>query len=222
MTDAKVRRKDGSTLTRPHNTAILPRTHPSHAIDERGNRHGGASGHMAQLPRTTPSPPVPKAMLPTYQAIVALTDTVCATHLNTEYRDLAHRMAASLCRKRPSPVSSGHPRTWACGIIHVLSQLNFLSDPSFKPFMTMAQVAAGFGVGQSTAFAKAKAISAALDTHRLDPQWMLPSLAASSPLTWMAEVNGLLVDLRTMPREVQQIAFDHGMIPYIPADKKAK
>ena len=34
----------------------------------------------------------------------------------------------------------------------------------------------------------------------------------------MAEVNGLLVDLRSMPREVQQIAFDKGMIPYIPAD----
>jgi hypothetical protein len=32
----------------------------------------------------------------------------------------------------------------------------------------------------------------------------------------------LLVDLRTTPREVQQIAFDQGMIPYIPADKEAE
>jgi len=191
-------------------------------IDKACNRHRGASGHMAQLSRNTPPPPVPKAMLPTYEAIVALTDTFCAAHLNADYRDLAHRMAASLCRKRPSPVSSGQPRTWACGIIHVIGQLNFLSDPSFEPFMTMAQVAAGFGVGQSTASAKAKAISAALGPHRMDPQWMLPSLAGSNPLIWMAEVNGLLVDLRTMPREVQQIAFDQGMIPYIPADKEAE
>jgi hypothetical protein len=29
----------------------------------------------------------------------------------------------------------------------------------------------------------------------------------------MAEVNGLLVDLRDMPREVQEIAFERGMIP---------
>ena len=36
----------------------------------------------------------------------------------------------------------------------------------------------------------------------------------STSATW----NGLLVDLRDMPREVQQIAFDKGMIPYIPAD----
>jgi hypothetical protein len=37
-----------------------------------------------------------------------------------------------------------------------------------------------------------------------------------------AQVSGLLVDLRTTPREVWQIAFDQGMIPYIPADKEAE
>jgi hypothetical protein len=36
----------------------------------------------------------------------------------------------------------------------------------------------------------------------------------------MAEVNGLLVDLRDMPREVQEIAFAKGIIPYIPADQE--
>ena len=29
----------------------------------------------------------------------------------------------------------------------------------------------------------------------------------------------LLVDLRTMPREVQEIAFEKGLIPYIPDDR---
>ena len=40
-----------------------------------------------------------------------------------------------------------------------------------------------------------------------------------NPLVWMAEVNGYLVDLRSMPREVQEIAFEKGMIPYIPDDR---
>jgi hypothetical protein len=35
----------------------------------------------------------------------------------------------------------------------------------------------------------------------------------------MAEVNGLLVDLRDMPREVQEIAFQKGMIPYVPGER---
>lgn len=51
-----------------------------------------------------------------------------------------------------------------------------------------------------------------------DPKWALPSLLGSNQLAWMAEVNGLLVDLRTMPREVQEVAFAKGIIPYIPAD----
>ncbi len=56
--------------------------------------------------------------------------------------------------------------------------------------------------------------------NRLNPNWVLPSLFEQSPLVWIAEVNGFLVDLRDMPREVQEIAFEKGMIPYIPADQE--
>ncbi|MEJ0018549.1 MAG: DUF6398 domain-containing protein [Acetobacteraceae bacterium] len=173
---------------------------------------------MPTASNQTSAPQPPLAMRPAYEAIVALTDAFCAQHLNPEYRDLARRMAAALSRKRPSPLASGQPRTWACGIIHVLGQINFLTDPSTEPHMTSAQIAAGLGVGQSTAFAKAKAIDAAIKPTRMGPEWMLSSLVAENPLVWMAKLNGFLVDLRTMPREVQQIAFDEGIIPYIPAD----
>ncbi len=172
------------------------------------------------MAKTTRSKSVPKGMQATYDAIVALTDAFCRDHLNDEYRELAQTMAAALCRKRPSPLASGQPRTWACAIIYVLGQVNFLSDRSTQPYMTMAEVCAAFGVSQSTASAKARVISQALGIRRLDPTWWLPSLAAKNPLVWMAEVNGMLVDLRYMPREVQEIAFEKGMIPYIPADQK--
>jgi len=159
-------------------------------------------------------------MQATYEAITSLTDAFCREHLNEDYRVLAQRMTAALGRKRPSPLASGQPRTWACGIIYVLGQINFLTDPSTQPLMTTADLCARFGVGQSTASAKARVISQALDTSRLNPEWSLPSLLDQNPLVWMAEVNGVLVDLRDMPREVQQIAFDEGMIPYIPADQE--
>ena len=35
--------------------------------------------------------------------------------------------------QRPNPLVSGQPRTWACGIIHVLGQLNFLPDKAISP-----------------------------------------------------------------------------------------
>jgi len=163
---------------------------------------------------------VPKSMQAAYAAVVALTDAFCRDRLTEEYRDLARAMAAALARKRPSPLSSGQPRTWACGIIHALGQLNFLTDKASQPHMAMADICAAFGVGQSTASAKARVISDALHTNRMDPTWMLKSLVDRNPLIWLAEINGILVDLRDMPREVQAVAYDRGMIPYIPADRE--
>jgi hypothetical protein len=41
-----------------------------------------------------------------------------------------------------------------------------------------------------------------------------------NPLVWMAEINGILVDPRDMLRKVQEVAFEKGMIPNIPADRE--
>src|SRR5215212_3474436 len=88
------------------------------------------------MPKITGSRSVPKSMEATYGAITTLTDAFCREHLDEDYRTLAQRMTAALCRKRPSPLASGQPRTWACGIVYVLGQINFLTDPSTQPFMT--------------------------------------------------------------------------------------
>ncbi len=88
--------------------------------------------------------------------------------------------------------------------------------------MTTADLCAAFEVGESTVHAKARTIEKAIGTRRFDPQWMLPSLVEKNPLAWIAEVNGLLVDLRDIPREIQEIAFENGLIPYIPAARKGR
>lgn len=168
------------------------------------------------MPKTSEPTRVPKGLRGAYDAITTLTDAVCGEHLDAEYAALSRRMAAALSRKRPSPLATGQPRTWACGIVHTLGQINFLTDPGTQPFMTTADLCAKFGVGQSTASAKARVIAQALDTGRLNPEWSLRSLVDRNPLIWMAEVNGILVDLRRMPREVQEAAFEAGMIPYLP------
>jgi hypothetical protein len=103
-------------------------------------------------------------MQETYDAVVALTDTFCRENLNDEYRDLARAMTATLCRK-PS-FASGRPRTWACGILYALGQLNFLSDKATQPYMAMTDVCAAFGVGQRTASGKARRIAATVAQQR--------------------------------------------------------
>jgi hypothetical protein len=162
---------------------------------------------------------VPKAIKPRYDEIVALTDAFCRTHLNDEYADLACRMTAALSRKRPSPLASGQARVWACSIVYTLGQINFLADATTKPHMAMADLCAGFGVAQSTAGNKAASIRKAIKANRFDPTWSLQSLTDKNPFIWMLEINGFIIDVRNAPRQVQQFAFDSGLIPYIPDEK---
>ena len=42
-------------------------------------------------------------------------------------------------------------------------------------------------------------------------------MAAQNPLVWIIEVNGLAVDARHVPLEIQVEAFERGLIPYMPA-----
>src|SRR5258705_11409292 len=110
-----------------------------------------------------------------YETIAALTDKVCHEHLNEEYAQLSRQMAAALSRKRPSPLVSGKPESWACGIVYALAQANFLFDRSQTPYVSAQELAALFGVSQQTAGNKAKQIRDLLKINRLDWTWMLPS-----------------------------------------------
>jgi hypothetical protein len=84
----------------------------------------------------------------------------------------------------------------------------------------MKELYKGFGVGESTGNAKSKAVRTLLGMYQLDPNWSLPSKLQSNPMVWMLSVNGMIVDVRGMPREVQEIAFEKGFIPYIPDDRE--
>jgi hypothetical protein len=162
---------------------------------------------------------IPSSVEPAYSAIVNLTDTVCNQYLNSEYATLSRRLAATLARKRPSPIMRGKPEIWACAIIYALGTVNFLFDKSQDPHMRADELCAVFGVSQSSGANKAKLIRDMLKMYQLDPNWCLPSRVDENPLIWILQVNGMMVDIRHMPREVQVIAFEKGLIPYIPADR---
>ncbi len=154
-----------------------------------------------------------------YAGTSAITDEVCKAHLNAEYAELARQALAALCRKRPSPLASGNRQTWACAVVYALGQVNFLSDRSQSPSMTMAELVGLFGVAPSTAAAKAKVVRDALKMRPLEVKWMLPSVAGDHPMAWIVQVNGLMLDARTLPRELQVLAFEKGLIPYVPDDR---
>lgn len=162
---------------------------------------------------------VPVKMRQVYDAVVALTDPFCAEHLNDEYAQLCRRLAAALCRKRPSPLLSGQLRTWACAIVYTAGSENFLFDRSQTPYMAAADIADGFGVAKSTAGNKAKTVRDALKIKPYDWHWSLPSRLDDNPLAWLIQVDGIMVDARRVPREIQEEAYQRGLIPYVPASR---
>jgi hypothetical protein len=159
---------------------------------------------------------VPTKMQKKYDAIVALTDTVCAEHLNERFAQLARRAAAALARKRPSPLEKGRAKTWACGILYALAYVNFVFEEGQPYQMTPKDLCAAFGVAERTGESRSKLIREALKMSRFDPDWYLPNKVDDDPLAWYITFNGTAVDARTMPREVQEIAFEKGLIPYLP------
>lgn len=169
-----------------------------------------------QSPMTsTKSTKIPKGWEEFYANMTAMTDRFCQEHLNQEYGQLARYAIAALCRKRPSPLVNGHPRTWACAVLYALGQVNFLSDKSTAPYMAMADLCAHFDIASSTGGNKAKLVRKALGIRQFDHRWTLPSRLADSPMAWMIEIDGLVVDARRLPLTIQEVAFKRGIIPYV-------
>lgn len=160
---------------------------------------------------------VPAAARPVYDEVVALTDALAKQHLDDEYAALFRKMAATLARKRPSPLLSGKPASWAAGIAHAIGRANFLDDRSQTPHMAMSDLFKALGVSQATGTAKSKQIRDMLGVRVFDPTWTRPSRLGENPLVWMIEVNGLVVDVRHAPRWLQEEAFRQGLIPYVPS-----
>ncbi len=159
---------------------------------------------------------VPQALSLVYHLVTDLTDSVCQQHLTDEYAALARGMTAALCRKRPSPLSNGNLNVWACAIVHALGRVNFLFDHAQTPHLTAPELAQLFGVAKSTVSAKASVINRLFRISLFDPRWTLPSRVADNPLTWLVEIDGFIVDVRTLPLTIQQAAVRQGAIPYLP------
>ncbi len=160
---------------------------------------------------------IPKAMAEKFAAITTLTDTFCAKQLNGEYRQMIHHVVAALARKRPSPLLKGKENVWAAAAVQAVGRVNFLDDPAQTPHCKSKGIYEFFGVAESTGQNKSREIREVLNMGPLSPEWTLPSRLADNPMVWMLQVDGLMVDIRQAPIELQRLAFEKGLIPFIPA-----
>lgn len=199
------------------------------SFQEAKARHGiVASLPMSQEPlpvkapkaRPIPKPPSREEKDESLRVVIGLIDQFCKEHLNEEYAVLCRKLAEKLARKRPSPLLHGSPNAWASGIVRAVGGVNFLHDKSQAPYMRSTDIDHYLGTSPSSGAAKLAAIRKMFKMYQLDPNWTLPSRLEDNPMVWMLQVNGFMMDVRQAPREVQEIAFNKGLIPYIPADRR--
>jgi len=159
---------------------------------------------------------IPKAMAEKFAAITTLTDKFSTEYLNEEYRQMIHRVVGALARKRPSPLVRGKENVLAAAAVHAVGRVNFLDDSSQRPHCKPKVIYEFFGIGESTGQNKSKEIRDILKMGMMSPEWTLPSRLADNPRVWLLQLNGLIVDIRNAPVELQQIAFEKGLIPFVP------
>lgn len=154
-----------------------------------------------------------------FAAITSLTDAFCQQKLDEEYRQMIREVVAALARKRPSPLLRGTEKVWAAAAVHATGRVNFLDDPSQKPHCKPRAIYEFFGIAESTGQNKSKEIRDALGMDPFSPKWTLPSRLADNPMVWMLQVDGMVVDIRHAPVELQRLAFARGLIPFVPAEQ---
>jgi hypothetical protein len=162
------------------------------------------------------TPKVPAAVRPVVDEIMTIIDAFCSQHLDTEYAQLCGKVAAKLARKRPSPLLRGGRHIWAAGIVYAVGRVNFLADPSQRPHLRTDELASLLGVKQPTMANKGRLILDTLHIGLMDPEYWRRDLLEHHPLAWLLEVDGLIMDARSLPDELQVEAWHRGLIPSPP------
>ncbi|AFY39716.1 hypothetical protein Lepto7376_3519 [[Leptolyngbya] sp. PCC 7376] len=168
------------------------------------------------MAQPTQSEKVPQKMQAKYDEIVAITNTFAAEYLNEDYAQLVRYATAALARKRPSPLSKGRAKSWACGITHAIGMVNFLYDPSVTPHMKASELYKAFGVATSTGQGKSKTVRETLDLMQMDPDWSTQETLKYNPLATTVVINGQIIDASLLPRQIQEMLHESGMLPVIP------
>lgn len=165
-------------------------------------------------------PTVPHNVSEQFNEVYSILANLCSEKLSDEYFTLCVQLAVKIARKRPSPFLSGRVKTWSAGIIHTIGTVNFLFDKTQTPHMTSRDLSLWFDLGQGTISSKSKSIREMMKIRPMDSSCCLPSEIANNPLVWMVSCNGYIIDIRNESIEIQQDAYNAGVIPYVPGEKK--
>lgn len=101
-------------------------------------------------------------------------------------------------------------------MLYAVGRVNFLFDRSQRLHLSGDELAALTGVPKTTMANKARRICDLAGLGLLDFEFSRRELLERNPLAWLVEVNGIPVDARWLPPELQAEARRKGLIPDLP------
>ena len=139
------------------------------------------------------------------QKLLEITGSFCRQYLDEDYKQLCEKLIAKMSRKRNVPFLSGRTEIWAAAVVYVLGSINFLFDKSFKPYVTADDICNYFGTSKSTTSQKAKMIQDMFKMGYYDKEFSTAHMRENNPFSNFAMINGLIVDKRSLPPEIQEM-----------------
>jgi len=139
------------------------------------------------------------------QQLVGMTGSFCQQFLDEDYRQLCEKLIRKMSRKRAVPFLSGRMEIWAAAVVYALGSINFLFDNSFEPYATADDICNFFNTSKSTTAQKSKVIRDMFKMGYYDPEFSTNHMKENSPFSNFVMVNGLIVDKRHLPPEVQEM-----------------
>ena len=94
-------------------------------------------------------------------------------------------------------------------MVYTIGRTNFLFDKSFEPYIDPKEIHEYFGTKSSTVSAKAKLIREQLKiSYYFDPEFSTAHMQDNNPFNRLAMINGVFVDIDSLPEELWQMIAD--------------
>lgn len=137
--------------------------------------------------------------------LIEMTGGFCDAYLDEDYKQLCEKLIRKMSRKRTVPFLSGRIEIWAAAIVYAIGSINFLFDRNFKPYVSGDDICNYFHTSKSTTSQKSKVIRDMFRLRNWDPEFSTTHMMESDPFSNLVMVNGLIVDIRSLPTEIQEI-----------------
>jgi len=139
------------------------------------------------------------------QKLIEMTAGFCDEYLDEDYKQLCEKLIRKMSRKRNVPYRSGQIEIWAAAIVYAIGSINFLFDRSFKPYASADDICNYFSTSKSTTSQKAKVIRDIFRLGYWDKEFSTTKMKKEDPFSDLVMVNGLIVDIRSLPPEIQEL-----------------